>query len=291
MKPARFKYERPASLSEALTLLSDTPDAAILAGGQSLMPMLNFRMSRPSALIDINCIPGLDRIEVVDGALTIGAAARHNNVLRSQQVQECVPLLALALPFVAHEAIRNRGTIGGSLALADAAAELPCCCVCLGAEIVATSHNGERRINAEDFFQGIYATSLRPDEIITSVRFPLRDNDWLYSFDEIARRRGDFAMAGLALAVKLRGREIAEIRITYCGVEAAPRRLPDIESKIVGERFYGSDFLTPIRRLLAQTLEPMDSRELPASYRIHLAGVLLERGLRSVMGERVEPRR
>lgn len=266
MKPARFDYRRPESVPEALALLAQ-PEAAVLSGGQSLMPMLNLRVARPAMLVDINRIAGLDAIALEGGVLRIGARARHAAVLASPLVAQAAPLLAQALPHVAHAAIRNRGTHGGSLALADPAAEMPACAVCLDATLVAASAaRGERRIAAADFFQGLYSTALEPDELLTRIEYPAAQPGWRFAFLEVARRHGDFAMAGLALAL-LPGRDA---RLATCGVEAAPRRLPEAEAALVAGDVEGAC-------AVLRSLEAMGTAETPAAYRLHLAQVLLRR--------------
>jgi aerobic carbon-monoxide dehydrogenase medium subunit len=278
VKPARFAYARPQTLAEALVLLATHgSDASILAGGQSLMPMLNLRMSQPAILVDINSIPDLALITMRDGQLAIGGRARHNDVMHSALLPSSNSLLKRALPYVAHAAIRNRGTLGGSLALADPAAELPACATCLDARIVAVSMRGERVIPASDFFQGLYTTALEQDELIHRVEFPLLDTNWHVEFDEVARRRGDFAIAGLALAVKLDNRRIAECRIVFAGVEAFPRRIAPVEAALTGSLLTDLSARAEAFEILAQTLDPLEEGEYPAAYRRHLARVLLNR--------------
>jgi len=278
MKPALFSYARPETLAEALSLLAEHgSDAAVLAGGQSLMPMLNLRFARPAHLIDIKRVPGLDRIAVEDGKLVIGALTRHVDVLVSALVREHAPLLGMALAHVAHAAIRNRGTFGGCLALADPAAELPACAVCLDAEIIIASAGGERRTPAREFFRGIYTTALADGEMILRVEFPVQTG-WSWDFDEVARRHGDFAMAGLALGLRREGGRIAECRIVFCGVEAAPRRIEPVEALVCAPDG-SAPAMKALRDALAAALEPIESNEYPPAYRIRLAGVLLERAL------------
>ena len=229
------------------------------------MPMLNFRLTQPGLLIDINRIAGLDGIMVGDDRLVIGTRARHRDVLNSPLVQMHAPLLSEALGHVAHAAIRNRGTFGGSLALADPAAELPACAVCLGATIVTASVAGERAHPAEDFFRGLYDTARQADEMIVRVEIPLRPS-WRFAFREVARRHGDYAIAGLAMGI---GQE--ECRLAFCGVEPSPRRLPAIESAILrgAEPDLGE-------------LRPMSSDDAPAAFRLHLAGVLVRRAVEAL---------
>ena len=326
MKPPRFDYARPDTLGAALAMLAQHGDgAAVLAGGQSLMPMLNLRMTQPALLLDINRIPGLDAITAHEGGLTIGARARHAAVLASPLVRAHAPLLTEALGHVAHAAIRNRGTLGGSLALADPAAELPACAVCLGATIVTAhtlnsppslvggdwgegcrAHTAgesdtssddnacrlhpspspslkgrgedfvERRHPAGRFFTGLYATARAPNELIVRIEIPNLGRSWRYAFAEVARRHGDYAIAGLAFAAQIEQGRIAACRIAFCGVEPAPRRLGGAEAALISG---GRD--AALRAL--DELEPMGSDEAPAAFRRHLAGVLLGRAIDRVL--------
>ncbi len=254
MKAPRFDYARPSTVEVALELLAEHGDAAaVLAGGQSLMPLLNLRMAAPGLLVDINRMAGLDGIGAEGDGLVIGAMARHTDVMAHPLVAARAPLLVQALGHVAHAAIRNRGTLGGSLALADPASELPACMVCLGARIVTRSLAGKRVHEAGDFFHGLYATARRADELVVRVEVPGMPG-WRQVFLEVARRHGDYAIVGLALAV--RG---AEMRAAFCGVEPAPRLLRSAEA--------------------LDGLEPMASDDAPPEYRRHLARVLLRRGL------------
>lgn len=269
MTPARFAYARPTTLEEALGILARAgEDAAPLAGGQSLVPMMAMRVARPALLVDLNRVAGLDAIALEGGVLRIGAMARHAAVLAHPLVAAGAPLLSRALEEVAHPAIRNRGTLGGSLALADPAAELPACMVALDATIVLASAGGERRVPAASFFQGLYATARRSDELLLRVEIPSAAG-WTPWFAEVARRRGDYALAGLAVMARCASGRIAEARLAFCGVEAAPRRLPAVEAALVA----GED--APSR--LPALLEPLGSAEAPAGYRLHLAQVLLRR--------------
>jgi len=262
MTPARFAYARPATLEAALAILAaQGEDAAPLAGGQSLMPMLALRVARPALLLDLNRIAGLDAITLENEVLRIGALARHAAVLTHPLVAAEAPLLALALHHVAHPAIRNRGTLGGSLALADPAAELPACMLALDATIVLACTFGVRRVKASTFFTGIYATVRRADELLVAVEIP-RAPGWTPWFAEVSRRHGDYAMAGLAMM-----RSRAALRLAFFGVEAAPRRLPTVEAALLAGTVALPDGL----------LDPLDSPEAPAAYRLHLARRLLAR--------------
>lgn len=284
MKPSRFDYLRPETMAEAVELLDrHSGDVAILAGGQSLMPMLNLRVAQPAVLIDINAVPGLDRISRSGDRLSIGGRARHNDVFRSAEVAQTAPLLTMALEHVAHEAIRNRGTLGGSLALADPAAELPACMVCLDAEIVATSVNGERRILAGEFFQGLYTTALEPNEILTRVDVKVAGEEWRFGFDEVARRRGDFALAGIALAVREEGGVVAACRISLLGVEMSPRRMESAEASLLNAPLGTSANIAAAQSALRETLEPIEGGEIPPEYRTHVACELLARTIRRMI--------
>lgn len=276
MKPAKFEYQQAGSIEHAVSILSKYgSDATVLAGGQSLMPMMNLRMARPAVLLDINRIDGLNKIAVSDAGLTIGSRARHNEVLRSADVAALTPLISVTMPFVAHEAIRNRGTLGGSLALADPSAEMPACAVCLGATIKAVSERGVREIPADDFFDGLYSTTLDPDELILEICYPRFEAGWRFAFDEISRRHGDFAIAALALGTKISDDRIVEARVVFSGVESHPRRLMEVERKLADLRFDDALRDEVVRGLLEGVLEPLeDSQYLPA-YRMQLARTLL----------------
>ncbi len=269
MTPARFAYARPATLDAALDMLAREEEATPLAGGQSLVPMMAMRVARPALLVDLNALPGLDAIEATPGVLRIGALARHAAVLDHELVAAEAPLLALALREVAHPAIRNRGTLGGSLCLADPAAELPACMVALDATLVlASAARGERRVAARDFFAGLYATARRADELLLRAEIP-RAPGWSPWFEEVARRRGDYAIAGLAVMARREAGRIAALRLAFCGVEAAPRRLPEVEAAVIEGRDAAA--------LLPGLLAPLGSAEAPAAYRLHLAQLLLRR--------------
>jgi carbon-monoxide dehydrogenase medium subunit len=241
------------------------------------MPMLNLRMAQPTILIDINGIPDLDAIALSKDQIIVGGRVRHNEALISRVLASSNSLLSRALPHVAHAAIRNRGTLGGSLALADPAAELPACAVCLDADIVAVSVRGERIIAAREFFQGLYATALEPDELIERVAFPLLDGTWHVDFAEIARRSGDFAIAALALAVRILNHRIVECRIAFAGVETHPRRLKAVEDALIGTLLSDSSARESAHAILAKVLEPLEEGQYPAAYRRQLARVLLDR--------------
>jgi carbon-monoxide dehydrogenase medium subunit len=276
MKPAPFDYHRPASLLETFDLLERYgDDGRILAGGQSLVPALNMRLATPRAVIDINRLPGLDAIRLASEGLVIGALARHEAVERSPLVREHAPLLALAMPHVGHEAIRTRGTVGGSLALADPAAELPACAVALDATIRVEGRRGRRGVAAADFFRGIYTTALEPGELVTELVVPPAPG-WRSDFQELARRHGDFALAGLAARARVEGDAIAEARLVLFGVGPAPVRAHRAERALAGRRV-DADVVAAAQRALAAELDPPGDVHGSPALRRHLAGVLLSR--------------
>jgi carbon-monoxide dehydrogenase medium subunit len=278
VKAARFEYIRPETLPQALELLArHGNDGAVLAGGQSLMPMMNLRLATPAVLVDIGRIPGLTDIALAGDRLVIGAMARHADMLASPLVREHAPLLSSALVHVAHAAIRNRGTLGGSLSLADPAAELPACMVCLDAEIRLASVRGERVVPAADFFQGTYATDRAPDELLVSIAIPSFQPGWRFGFDEFARRHGDFAIAGLAFGARLSAGRIEACRLAFCGVEDAPRRLRATEACL-----HGGGSIAEVRRTAIGELLPGSSADCPPRYRRHLALALIERAVSDV---------
>src|SRR5438094_8051082 len=230
MKAPRFAYARPASLAEALALLQEHgDDARVLAGGQSLVPMMNFRVAAPKVLVDINRIGSLTGIKVTKSFVRIGALARHVEVERSADVAKHLPLVAAAMPHVAHPAIRNRGTFGGSCALGDPAAELPACAIALGASFVVAGKKGERRVAGQDFFKGLYATALRADELLVAAEFPLPKPGYASAFGELARRHGDYAMVGLAAHGSTQGKKFSDMRVVFFGVADRPQRAAQLE--------------------------------------------------------------
>jgi aerobic carbon-monoxide dehydrogenase medium subunit len=223
VKPPRFSYVRAESLAHAVRLLAEHGDEArILAGGQSLMPTLNMRLSQPKLLIDINRLDALKGIQFGDGMVRIGALARHAEVMSSPVVARHLPLIAEAMPHVAHVAVRNRGTFGGSIALADPAAELPACILALEATLVVESVRGRRTIAADDFFHGLYETAREPDEILVEVLIPEQKPEDVSVFMELSRRHGDFALAGVACRARFARNTVDDIRLAYFGSEDKP---------------------------------------------------------------------
>jgi len=282
MKPARFEYHRPASLAETFDLLDRYgDDGRILAGGQSLVPALNMRLATPRAVIDINRLPGLDDIRLAPEGLVIGALTRQEALERSPLVREHAPLLAAAVPYVGHAAIRARGTVGGSLALADPAAELPACAVALDATIRVSSRRGSRSVAAADFFRGIYTSAVEPGEVVTEIVVPPGPG-WRTGFEELARRHGDFALAGLAARVRLEGPAVREARLVFFGVGPRPVRARSAEAALAGPG-PAPEALAAAGRALPRDLDPPGDIHASPALRRHLAGVLLARVIRRMM--------
>lgn len=282
MKPAPFVHLPAASIEDAVALLVEHgDDVKILAGGQSLVPLLNMRLAQPAVLIDIGRTPGLDAV-AVDGTLRIGATARQSAVLRSPEVAAAAPLLTAALRWVSHPAIRNRGTFGGSVAHADAAAELPAALLALDAEMVARGPQGERTIPAEDFFVTYLTSALEEDEVLTEVRVPLAPPDQQagVQFLEIARRHGDFALVGVAVRLTFDEDDaVADARIALCGVADVPLRAHAAEQALLGTRAHEIAAATEAGRLAADSLEPTSDVHASAQYRVDTAAVLVRRAL------------
>jgi carbon-monoxide dehydrogenase medium subunit len=278
VKPAPFAYARARSVDEAVALLGDTPDAKLLAGGQSLMATLNMRLSAPPLLIDINGIGGLDGIAVKDGAVEIGALTRHVQVERSKEIAQHAPLIALAMPQIAHPAIRNRGTIGGSISFADPAAELPACLLALGGEVDIAGPKGKRTVKADDFFKGLFETALGPRDILVAVRVPAATKETRVGFAELARRHGDYAIVGLAASAKADGKGLKDVRLAFFGVGATPIRAKGAETALSG-----GDIEAAAEAL---DLDPPDDVQATGAVKKHLAGVLLRRVAKQLM----EPR-
>lgn len=282
MKPARFEYHRPASLAETFDLLDRYgDDGRMLAGGQSLVPALNMRLATPRAVIDINRLPGLDDIRLAPEGLVIGALTRQEALERSPLVREHAPLLAAAVPHVGHAAIRARGTVGGSLALADPAAELPACAVALDAAIRVSSRRGARSVAAADFFRGIYTTAVEPGEVVTELVVPPGPG-WRAGFEELARRHGDFALAGLAARLRVEGPAVREARLVFFGVGTRPVRARSAEAALAGPG-PSPEALAAAGRALARDLDPPGDVHASPALRRHLAGVLLARVIRRIM--------
>jgi len=276
-----FAYEAPATLAEAVGLLGEHQDeASVLAGGQSLIPLLALRLARPAVLVDINGLDELSGVSVTDGQVAVGAMTREYVAEESAAVAEHVPLLAAALPLIGHEAIRSRGTIGGSLAHADPAAELPAVARALDAEFVVRSQSGERVIPAAEWFAGYLATARRPDEILVEVRFPAAGPGTGASFEEVARRHGDFAMVGLAVSLTLAEGTVSDARLAFSGLADVPVRAEEAEALLLGQEPSQQLFEEAARRATAGVDPPADLHG-SAEYRKKVAAALVRRGLRA----------
>ncbi len=278
MKPAPVRYLRPDDLEQACTLLAAEPDAKVIAGGQSLVPLMNFRLAIPSAIVDIGGLPDLATIRITNDAVEVDALVTQRTLERDADALAACPLLTLAIPYVGHTTTRNRGTVCGSIAHADAAAELPCVLRCLDGEVDVQGATGGRTIQAADLFVGHLTSALAPDEIITVVRFPRLGGDWRFAFRELAQRHGDYAMAMVALAVRREGTTIAEARLTIGAVADRPLRLPEAEEAL-------TDGATPaeVGALAAQGVDPIGSPHAPADYRRALVEALTRRAVEEVV--------
>ena len=279
MKPAPFAYAKAKSVEDAIKLLGQA-DARLLAGGQSLMATLNMRLSEPKLLIDLNGIAGLAGISIKNGQIEIGALTRHVEAERSADIARHAPLIALALPHIGHAAIRNRGTIGGSIAFADPAAELPACLLALGGEVEIAGANGKRTVKADDFFKGLFETAIGPADVLTAIRLPAAAKDTRVGFAEFARRHGDYAIAGLAASARASGKGLSDVRLAYFGVGATPVRAKSAEAALAN-----GDIDAAVQAL-GSDLDPHDDVQATAATKMHLAGVLLRR----VAKQLTEPR-
>ena len=281
MKLPPVEYEAPTTVAEAVDLLAEHLDeASVLAGGQSLIPLLALRLARPAVLIDINGIDELCGVSAADDRVVIGAMTRDYVAEESETIADAVPLLAAALPMVGHEAIRSRGTIGGSLAHADPAAELPALARALDAELVVCGQSGERVVPAAEWFEGYLTTSRRPDELLTQVRFPAAERGTGISFQEVARRHGDFAIVGLAASLTLSGGAISDARLAFAGISDVPVRATGAEDLLVGEGPSPELFDEAARRATDDIDPPADVHG-SAEYRRKVAAALVRRGLRA----------
>ena len=283
MKLSPVDYEAPGTVAEALDLLAEHEDeASVLAGGQSLIPLLALRLAQPAVLIDINGVAELSGVSTNDGWVTIGATTREYVAEESATIAESVPLLAAALPLIGHEAIRSRGTVGGSLAHADPAAELPAVARALNAEFVVRGP-GERVVPAAEWFEGYLTTSRGPDELLTEVRFLAARPGTGTSFQEVARRHGDFAMVGLATSVTLNVGTITDARLAFAGVSDVPARATAAEELLEGER-PTAELFDEAARVAAADIDPPSDLHGSAEYRKKVAAALVRRGLREAVG-------
>ena len=286
MKAPAFDYVKPSALPEVFELLRQHgDDARILAGGQTLLATLNMRLSEPRLLIDITGLPGLSDIAVRDGRLHVGALVTHTAIEASPLVAEQAPLLAMAVPHIAHRAIRNAGTWGGSIAYGDPAAEWPCCLCALDGMVHLQGAQGTRQVSATDFFQDLYTTALKPGEIVVGADVPLAGAaDWV-GFDELARRHGDYAVAGLAVSARFQGTVAQRVNLSFLGIGVIPVRARRTEAVLAGKALDAATIEIAVASLRAE-LEPLpDLTHTPQTKR-HLATVLARRLLQAANASR-----
>ena len=282
MKASAFAYARATSVANALELLTAHGDKArVLSGGQSLLPAMNLRLVSPELIIDIGELAELRGVAVKEGVLTIGALTRHVDLLKSPEIAAHAPLLTEAVAHVAHPAIRNRGTIGGSLAQADPASELPACMLTLGATLIARGASGERRIPAAEFFTGIYETALGPQELLVAVELPVSPGSSAHFFHEFARRHGDYAIVGLAAQAVVKEGQFADLRLGFFAVGDRPL-LAGAAGKLVDVAIT-SQLLSETFTALDQELDPLEDHQATSAMRRHLAKVVLARCVSSLL--------
>ncbi|GHE44958.1 xanthine dehydrogenase family protein subunit M [Streptomyces cellulosae] len=280
MKPPAFTYCDPDSVDEAVALKNEYGiDSLVLAGGQSLLPMLNIRLARPEALIDINRISDLQKIERWSDVLEIGAGVRQYQLEDHPLVQELVPLLPQAVKFIGHIENRHRGTVGGSIAHADSAAELPCTAVALDATLVVRGPSGSRTIAARDFFQGWMTTALEPEEVLVAVRYPVMPWTAGHGFVEVARREGDFALAGAAAVVNLgEDGRIASLAVSAASISDTPVRATAVEQALAGE-LPTKENIARAAKEIVPSVTSGDDMHATRAYRQHLATVVVQRAI------------
>jgi CO/xanthine dehydrogenase FAD-binding subunit len=286
MKPPPFEYYAPSTLDEALRLLRDLgPDARPLAGGQSLVPMMNFRLVRPRYVIDLNRIPNFGYVRLNSDVLQIGAMTRHREVEHSEVIKNQWPLLAEVMKHVAHVQIRSRGTIGGSLSHADPSAELPAAIAALEGTLILRSHSGTRRLRPHEYFMGALTTAAEPDELLVEIQLPTLPAGTSAAFDELSRRRGDFAIVGVATVVKCNAvAEITFARLTFTGVGEKYFRAHDAEEYLVGRKATSS-VIAEAARMATSTLDPPSDIHASSNYRRQTAEVVAERVMARAIGQ------
>jgi aerobic carbon-monoxide dehydrogenase medium subunit len=283
MKPAPFEYLRPTSLGDALQALSKHGGTGkILAGGQSLIPMMNLRLARPEVLIDINRLPGLDQVKAEGSELVIGALARHSSLYESPVVAKHCPLMSEAYRHVAHKPIRNRGTLGGNISHADPASEMPAVLLAVGATVIAKNVKGERKIAAKDFFQGPLTTALKPDEMLTEIRIPAAPTNQGCAFEEEATRKGDFAMAAVAVTLTLSGGNCSQAAVAVAGMGDRAVRLDKVEAVLIGKPVNDAA-IEQAAALAKQSVAPESSYHADAEFKRDLVEALTARALKSAL--------
>ena len=285
MKPAPFAYAAPVERDAVLSLLAEHGgDAKLLAGGQSLVPLMNLRLAQPGLIVDLSRVENLDGVRADNGSLVIGAMARQSSLERSALVAGSAPLLAAALPLIGHVATRNRGTFGGSIVHADPAAELPAVILALDGELVAESRRGHRVILARDFFLGTFTTALADDELVTELRLPVASTSSA-AFVEVSRRHGDFALVGAAVSVELDGSGLCSAAaIALCGVAQVPVRIEEAELQLVGRSPGSGEVQREIAGLVSAAVDPGSDVHASAAYRRRVAGTVVARALAQAVG-------
>jgi carbon-monoxide dehydrogenase medium subunit len=279
MKAPAFAYARPASLGEVFTLLAQHGDGArLLAGGQSLLATLNLRLSAPDILIDITGLPGMSGISVTRDTVRIGALTTHRELEHSDEIKRNLPLLSQAVPHVAHIAIRNVGTFGGSIAMADPAAEYPAVCVALDAQFVIAGAKGERRVAAREFFKGMYETALQPGEVLVAGEFKIAAKGYRSAFIELARRHGDYAIVGLAAQANCSGGKYSDVSLAFLGAGGEPVLARATAAALEGKPF-GADTIALAQAALARELDPPADLYSSTATKLHLARVITGRAL------------
>lgn len=285
MKPPKFQYWDPRSVDDVVGFLKDHGDQAkVLAGGQSLMPVLAMRLARPDYLIDLNRVSELDYIREDNGSLRIGALARQDALYRSDAVKRSCPLLWKAIPYIGHTAIRYRGTIGGSVVHADPSAELPAVMAALDAEFTVRGSGGTRVVPASEFFVTFFTTAVGPDELLTEVRVPKVPAGAATAIDELGRRHGDFALAGIAAVVHASGNRIDRAQVCAFGVDEAPRRLDAVERLVAGQEAT-DELLADAGNQASQAVEPESDMHASSEYRREMTNVLTRRALKQALEE------
>lgn len=284
VKPAQFEMHSPTSISEVVNLLAEYGDSAKpIAGGQSLVPMMSLRLAAFEHLVDLNGVKELEQVTLASDSLRIGAMVRQSAAEHDPQIKKSSPLVARAIPHIGHFQIRNRGTVGGSIAHADPASELPAVALALDATIEATGSNGTREIAAKDFFVSTWETSLQDGEILTGVRFPVWSGKCGFAVEEVARRHGDFALVGVAAAVQVDGSKITKAGIALFGVGGTPIRATEAEQALIAEGV-GSD-LNAIGKLAASNISPSDDVHASGDYRKAVAATVVARALAKALKE------
>jgi len=283
MKAAAFDYVKPKALKEALSLLAEAGDGAqLIAGGQTLLATLNLRLSEPSVLIDITDLTELKGITLVGDQLRIGALVTHTEIEDSELIAKHAPLLKAAAPHIAHRAIRNLGTWGGSLAYGDPAAEWPACSLALRATMIIQGPSGERRISANDFFIDLYTTSLEPDEILVATEIPIATSQEIFYFHELARRHGDYAVAGLAAVAQKQGDVLTKCAFTFFSVSSKPVMATKAQDLVNGKKL-NEELIEKAVAATREEIETIADITNSAEAKEHLIGVLLERGLKHML--------